>query len=164
MNPVLLWTSAQPFRVDAVSLAVTPGSNCNRLLTAVTSTRINGTRCVLLSGYSFQVRRFGKLSSSERKREEMYHFVFHQSHISEKNMDRLRVLLDDSDEGVRNMAYVLIRVAEIRPHRRKRLKYLVKVDRTLAKEFVDVFLAGEWIDMEHDDYNEGLSFGAPGGG
>ena len=38
------------------------------------------------------------------------------------------------------------------------------MDRTLAKEFVDVFLAGEWIDMEHDDYDEGLSFEAPGGG
>ncbi len=72
----------------------------------------------------------------------MYHFIFHQSHISEKNMDRLRVLLDDPDEGVRNMAYVLIRVAVIRPyrrtaqipHRRKRLKYLLKVDRMLAQD------------------------------
>jgi len=52
-------------------------------------------------------------------------------------MDRLRILLDDPDEAVRNMAYVLIRVAAIRPYKRKRLKYLVKVDRTLAKEFVN---------------------------
>ena len=27
-----------------------------------------------------------------------------------------------------------------------------------------MFLAGEWIDVEHDDYDEGLSFEAPGGG
>ena len=130
----------------------------------MSSTRTTGTCRVHLSDIVFRMRRFAKLSSSERKTEEIYHFVFHQSHISEKNMDRLRILLDDPDEAVRNMAYVLIRVAAIRPYKRKRLKYLVKVDRTLAKEFVDVFLAGEWIDVEHDDYDEGLSFEAPGGG
>ncbi len=79
--------------------------------------------------------------------------MFHQSHISEKNMDRLRVLLDDSDEHVRNIAYVLIRVAAIRPYKRKRLKYLVKVDRTIAKEFVETFLEGEWIDVEYAEHD-----------
>ena len=86
----------------------------------------------------------------------MYHFIFHQSHISEKNMDRLRVLLDDPDEGVRNMAYVLIRVAAIRPYKRKRLKHLLKVDRTLAQDFVETFLGSEWIDVGYTD--DGSSF------
>ena len=87
----------------------------------------------------------------------MYHFIFHQSHISEKNMDRLRVLLDDPDEGVRNMAYVLIRVAAIRPYKGKRLKHLLKVDRTLAQDFVETFLGGEWIDVGHTEH-DGSSF------
>ena len=64
-------------------------------------------------------------------------------------MDRLRVLLDDPDEVVRNMAYVLIRVAAIRPYKRKRLKHLLKVDRTLAQDFVEAFLGAEWIDAEY---------------
>jgi len=110
--------------------------------------RTTGTRDVRASDIVFRVRRFAKLSSSERKTEEMYDFVFDQSHISEKNMDRLRVLLDDPDEGVQNVAFVLIRVAAIRPYRRKRLKYLLKVDWTLAQDFVETFLGGEWIDVE----------------
>jgi hypothetical protein len=71
-------------------------------------------------------------------------------------MDRLRVLLDDPDEGVRNMAYVLIRVGAIRPYRRKRLKYLLKVDRMLAQDFVETFLGGEWIDMEYTEMDRRL--------
>src|SRR5437867_10049713 len=61
----------------------------------MSSTRTTGTCRVHLSDIVFRMRRFAKLSASERKTKEMYHFVFHQSHISEKNMDRLRVLLDD---------------------------------------------------------------------
>ena len=106
--------------------------------------------------YRFRMRRFPKLSSRERKIEEMHGFV-HQSHISEKNVARLRVLLDDPDEGVRKMAYVLIRVAAVRPYKRKRLRYIVKVDRTLAKEFVEMFFGDEWIDAPPDPFYEELS-------
>jgi hypothetical protein len=87
----------------------------------------------------------------------MYRFV-HQSHISEKNVARLRVLLDDPDDGVRTMAYVLIRVAAVRPYKRKRLRYVVKVDRMLAKEFVEMFFGDEWIDAPPDPFDEQLSF------
>jgi hypothetical protein len=104
------------------------------------------------------MRRFPKLSPRERKIEEMYRFV-HQSHISKKNVARLRVLLDDADEGVRNMAYVLIRVAAVRPYKRKRLRYIVKVDRILAKEFVEMFFGDEWIDAPPDPFDQELSLG-----
>jgi len=107
--------------------------------------------------YRFRMRRFPKLNSGERKIDEMYGFV-HQSHISEKNLARLRVLLDDSDDGVRNMAYLLIRVAAVRPYKRKRLRYIVKVDRTLAKEFVKLFFGDEWIDGPPNPFDEQLLF------
>lgn len=84
----------------------------------------------------------------------MFRFVYHQSHISEKNINRLRAFLEDPDEGVRIMADVVIRVAVIRPFKRKRVKYLVKVNQALAKEFVETFFPGGWVEMQDDGYNE----------
>jgi hypothetical protein len=110
----------------------------------------------------FLYAKISEIDFKGTKIEEMYHFALHQSHISEKNIDRLRALLDDSDEDVRTMAYVLIRVAAIRPSRRKRLRYIVQVDQSLAKEFIEIFFGGEWIDPRYETYDEPMSFDTVG--
>lgn len=80
--------------------------------------------------------------------------LYDQSRISEKNINRLRALREDPDQGVRTMAGLLIKVAAIRPFKRKRLKCLVKVDQALAKEFVETFFPGAWIEIQDDECNE----------
>ena len=55
-----------------------------------------------------------------------------QSHISAKNLQRLKILAETSDEQIACLASVVLEVGEIRPYKRRRLKIL-------AKEHKDLF-------------------------
>jgi len=55
-----------------------------------------------------------------------------QSHISAKNLERLKILAESSDEEIACLAGVVLEVGEIRPYKRRRLKIL-------AKEHKDLF-------------------------
>lgn len=54
-----------------------------------------------------------------------------QSNISGKNLKRLGILPESADEEVAQLAEVVREVAGIRPHKRRRLKFLAKEHRNL---------------------------------
>jgi hypothetical protein len=63
-----------------------------------------------------------------------------QSHISSKNMERLKILVESSDQEVASLAGVVLEIGEIRPYKRRRLK-------VLAKEHKDLFARLEELEL-----------------
>jgi hypothetical protein len=55
-----------------------------------------------------------------------------QSHISSRNLNRLKLLVESSDQEVADLASVVLEIGEARPYKRRRLK-------VLAKEHKDLF-------------------------
>jgi hypothetical protein len=54
-----------------------------------------------------------------------------QSHISDKNIGRLKILVESSDQEVAGLASVVLEVGQIRPYKRRRLKILAKEHKEL---------------------------------
>ena len=67
-------------------------------------------------------------------------FLFHQSHISAKNVDRLRQHTQSPDPAVANAATVVLQVAVIAPFRRKRLRLLRHARPDLVEALVELNL------------------------
>jgi hypothetical protein len=63
-----------------------------------------------------------------------------QSHISSKNIGRLKILVESSDQEVATLAGVVLEIAEIRPYKRRRLK-------VLANEHKDLFARLEELEL-----------------
>ena len=63
-----------------------------------------------------------------------------QSHISSKNIDRLKILVESSDKEVAGLASVVLEIGEIRPYKRRRLK-------VLATEHKDLFARLEDLEL-----------------
>jgi hypothetical protein len=63
-----------------------------------------------------------------------------QSHISSKNINRLKVLVESSDKEVAVLASVVLEIGEIRPYKRRRLK-------VLAAENKDLFARLEKLEL-----------------
>jgi hypothetical protein len=55
--------------------------------------------------------------------EEVFGFM-HQSHISAKNLERLKKLRESSNAHIRNLASILLEVAAATPFKKRRLKHL----------------------------------------
>ena len=70
-----------------------------------------------------------RLPLEERDRimcgDELYGFL-NQSHISQKNIERLGILTRHTDHGVRRLAVLVLEVARVKPHKRRRLKFLAQ--------------------------------------
>ena len=49
-----------------------------------------------------------------------------QSHISQKNIERLGILTRHADPDVRRLAALVLEVARVKPHKRRRLKFLAQ--------------------------------------
>jgi hypothetical protein len=75
-----------------------------------------------------------RLPREERDRftclDELYGFL-EQSHISQKNIDRLGILTRHADPEVRKLADLALDIARAKPYRRRRLKFLAENDRGL---------------------------------
>jgi hypothetical protein len=67
-------------------------------------------------------------------------FLFHQSHISAKNVDRLRQHTQSPGPAVASTAAVVLQVAVIAPYKRKRLRTLRHVRPDLIKALVEMGL------------------------
>ena len=57
-----------------------------------------------------------------------------QSHISEKNMSRLKTLSASSNEKIAELAGIVFEVGRVKPHKKRRLKFLAKEHRKLLKK------------------------------
>ncbi len=92
-----------------------------------------------------------KLPRAERARiqalEDIYSF-FDQRNISARNVARLTVLCASEDEQVRALAALVLEVAKVKPHRRKRLKYLRQHRPDLIDRLVHHGLCERWVDYE----------------
>jgi hypothetical protein len=82
-----------------------------------------------------------KRPASERARientDEIHGFLT-QSHISEKNLGRLRALAASSDESVAGMARVVLEIGKVHPYKRNRFKFLLWKRRDLLNQLSEV--------------------------
>ncbi len=62
--------------------------------------------------------------------EEIFGFL-NQSNISKNNIKRLRELLLFEDEKIKELASIVLEVALIKPHKKRRLKYLAEKNKVL---------------------------------
>jgi hypothetical protein len=58
-------------------------------------------------------------------RDELCGFL-EQSHISQKNIDRIGILTHHADPAVRKLAVVVLEVARVKPHKQRRLEFLAE--------------------------------------
>jgi len=74
-----------------------------------------------------------------------------QSHISNKNLDRLRQHTSSPDPMIANAAAVVLQVAVIAPYKRKRLRVLRRVQPDLIAAVIDLGpLHGPPLTIEQD--------------
>ena len=64
----------------------------------------------------------------------------HQSHISDKNVSRLRKLVVSPNEQISELAGIVLEVAEINPYKKKRLKELAMKNRDLLHKLEETGL------------------------
>lgn len=78
-----------------------------------------------------------KLPASEREAIEQPDEIFgylRQSHISAKNIARLRELVGSENAHVAELAAVVLEVAKVKPHKKRRLKFLARERRDLLRK------------------------------
>ena len=97
-----------------------------------------------------------RLPREERDRvtclDELYGFL-EQSHISQKNIDRLGILTGHADPEVCKLANLVLDIARVKPYMRRRLKFLAKNDRNLLLRLQEAY-GGDLPEMfgPIDDY------------
>jgi ribosome-binding protein aMBF1 (putative translation factor) len=57
-----------------------------------------------------------------------------QSHISEKNVARLKKLTESENSQVASLAAVVLKVAEVKPYKTRRLKFLAKMHPEIMRD------------------------------
>jgi hypothetical protein len=82
--------------------------------------------------------------------EEIFNFL-QQSHISENNISRLRILAASPYERISGLAQIVLEVAQFKPYKKRRLKELAQKRRDLLQKLQDsgLILAYE-VEMNED--------------
>lgn len=84
-----------------------------------------------------------KIPKKEREiieqQEELFRFL-KQSHISKKNKRRLNDLSQSEDSTIREYANIIAEVAQVKPHKKRRLKVLAKERRDLLQRLEETGL------------------------
>jgi hypothetical protein len=80
-----------------------------------------------------------------------------QSHISERNVARLKAMTKSENSRVASLAAVVLKVAEVKPHRNRRLKFLAKMHPEILRnlEETGLILARSSRDWENPDSHPG---------
>ncbi len=72
-------------------------------------------------------RECSRMPKEEREaiehKDEIFGFML-QSHISKKNLKRLRILRDGGNKSIVELAEIVLRVAAVKPYKKKRMKFL----------------------------------------
>ncbi len=74
--------------------------------------------------------------------DEIFGFM-NQSRISEKNVARLKVLLSSPDAHIADLADIVLKVAEIKPHKRRRMQILTREHPELLERVIEAGLVSE---------------------
>ena len=85
-------------------------------------------------------------------REEIFHFLM-QSNISKKNLKRLNELSRSENKEIAKLASLVHEVGRVKPHRRRRLKFLTEKHKELLKQLVASDLIDDF-DYLPDYYDE----------
>ena len=72
-------------------------------------------------------------------REEILNYL-RQSHISPRNVSRLKELMEGPNEEVAALASLVLEVASVRPYKKRRLKILAKERRDLLERLAETGL------------------------
>jgi hypothetical protein len=77
-----------------------------------------------------------------------------QSHISEKNVERLEILAVSANPRIADLAQTVLEVARIKPYKRRRLQVLARERKDLLQKLEETGLIwahhdGEIMEMEH---------------
>jgi hypothetical protein len=72
-------------------------------------------------------------------KDEIFNYL-RQSHISAKNITRLRKLASSSNARIAELASIVLDVAKVKPHKKKRLKVLAKKRTDLIKRLEETGL------------------------
>lgn len=62
--------------------------------------------------------------------EEIFNFL-NQSNITKKNIDRLKELVNSNNKRIAELANIVLEVATVKPHKKRRLKVLAKDNKDL---------------------------------
>jgi hypothetical protein len=71
-----------------------------------------------------------------------------QSNISKKNISRLKDLTQSENVKIAEMAAVVLKVAAVKPHKRKRMRILAREHRDLLHELERVGLIWDYSDVD----------------
>ena len=71
--------------------------------------------------------------------EEIFNYL-QQSNISPKNISRLKKLADSGDSKIAELAGIVLEVAQVKPHKKRRLKILAKERRDLLRKLEETGL------------------------
>ena len=88
-------------------------------------------------------KKCASLPKSEREEIECKDEIFNylrQSHISDKNVSRLRKLAVSPNENIAEIAEIVLEVAEFRPYKRKRLQEIARKRRDLLQKLEETGL------------------------
>lgn len=82
----------------------------------------------------------------EREQSDEIFGFLRQSHISDRNLARLRKLAESPNSKIAELARVALDVALVKPHKRRRLKFLARERRDLLEklEQTGLILAHHW--------------------
>ena len=77
--------------------------------------------------------------------EEIFNYL-NQSNISKKNIARLEKLACSQNQEISELANIVLEVARIKPHKRRRLKFLAKENRELLSKLENsgLIMAHHW--------------------
>ena len=76
---------------------------------------------------------------SIEQEEEIFNYL-RQSNISQKNISRLKKLVDSDDSKIAELAVTVLEVALVKPHKKRRLKILAKERRDLLRKLEETGL------------------------
>ena len=79
------------------------------------------------------------------QKEEIFNYL-KQSHISKKNVSRLKVLASSSNPKIAELASIVFEVARVKPYKKRRLKVLGRERRDLLQKLEEtgLILAQHW--------------------
>jgi hypothetical protein len=86
-----------------------------------------------------------KEHESIEQKDEIFNFL-RQSHISDKNVSRLKQLYESPDKEVSKLASIVLEVAKVKPYKKRRLKVLTRERRDLFDKLdkSGLILAHHW--------------------
>lgn len=86
-----------------------------------------------------------KERESIEQKDEIFNFL-RQSHISDKNVSRLKQLYESPDKEVSKLAGIVLEVAKVKPYKKRRLKVLTRERRDLLDKLdkSGLILAHHW--------------------